>query len=96
MATSSKHSRVVASIGVGRPCATQSSQDEASGTTPLAEAADDARRSADGSIDVEFYKARARAIRGATITGLAGALKQTVCAASARAYAAILGKRERE
>jgi hypothetical protein len=96
MATSSKQSKGVASIGVGRPRATQSSQCEASRTTPLAEAADDARRSADGSIDVEFYKARARAIRGASITGLAGALKRTVCAALARAYAAILAKRARE
>jgi hypothetical protein len=96
MATLSKQSRVIASIPVGRLRATQSSRSEADPASPAAGAAEDARRSADGSIDVEFYKARAHAIRGATIARSAGALKQATCAILARVSAVILAKSGKE
>jgi hypothetical protein len=96
MAAFSKQSRVITSISAGRPRATQSSRCEAGSTPAAAGAAEDARRSADGSIDVEFYKARARAIRGATIARLAEALKQTTRTVLARACAVILAKRRKE
>ena len=59
-------------------------------------APEDAHRSADGSIDVEFYKSRAHAIRGAAMARLVGALQQMVRAALARSYAVILAKRGKE
>src|SRR5215467_12775926 len=91
-----KHSRVVASMGVGGPGATQSSESEAGRAPSSAAAAEDLRRSADGFLDIEFYKARAHAIRRATLARLAGALKRMIRAALARAYSVILAKRGRE
>jgi len=95
MAAFSKHSRIVASIGVAGPGATQSSDSEA-GRAPSSAAAEDLRRSADGFLDIEFYKARAHAIRRATLARLACALKRMIRAALARAYSVILAKRGRE
>jgi hypothetical protein len=84
MAIFSKQSRIIAPLPVSRPCTTESGRCEAGRAPPAAAAAEDARRSVDGLIDVEFYKARAHAIRRATMVRWAGALKQTMRAALVR------------
>jgi len=96
MAAVSKQRRAIASISVRRPCATEPSRSEAGGALPAASAAEDVRRSAGGSIDFEFYTARAHAIRRATMARVAGALKQMIRAALARSDAVIPAKRGKE
>jgi hypothetical protein len=60
---------------------------------PTASDADDARRSGDGSIDVEFYKARAWAIRCAAQVRFAQTLRRRVRLVLKRAHEFFRGRR---
>jgi len=86
MAAHWTQSRVTASVPTGRRCATESGGREAGQARPAAADADDIRRSADGSIDVEFYKARAYAIRRATKVRFMRLLRRRAHTALKRAY----------
>ena len=93
MAASWTQSRVFTSMPAGRRCATERGSREASPVVPAAADGDDVRRNTDGSIDVEFYKTRARANRQAAMARFARAMRRRMRTAWARAYDIILARR---
>jgi hypothetical protein len=77
----------------GGRCAAEPADHATRQTFPAAADHDDVRRCDDGSIDVEFYKAHAYAIRRATLVRFAQALRRRIRFVLRRAYEFLCGRK---
>ena len=77
----------------GGRCAAEPADHATRQTFPAAADQDNVRRCDDGSIDLEFYKARAYAIRRAALVRFAQALRRRARFGLRRAYEFICGRK---